>query len=329
MSARARPLPSLVTKPTSVASHETPLAGAMQVPTAAVVPDPHQPRTVLGSLEDLQASIAEVGILQPLLVRDAPPGPAGDPRYQLIAGARRHAAALRLGLPMVPVLIRSDTETVRLRTLQLLENLQREDLSPLDEAHAYEELMTLTTGSPEDVARLLHISGQKVRERLRLLEDRVLGEAVARKQISASVAREIGKLPDPVAHQYRARVADGEPLTLNTVAEARTQAREAGVVNPRLKRKARPPADGAELEPAAPTAHADQTVFDPPPTASQQRQEQALAALLGTALRAGLPPGERTVALTGLRALVDAPDAAQQVLALVRDVLSRLERPRV
>jgi hypothetical protein len=154
-----------------------------------------------------------------------------------------------------------------------------------------------------------------VRERLRLLEDRVLGEAVARKQISASVAREIAKLPDPVAHAYRARVEEGEPLTLDTVAEARTQAREAGVVNPRLKRKARMPAGGAELEHAA---RADQTVFDPPPLADML--DEALCLLSGETKQA---------ALAGLRELTRSPGAAEKALELLRAVVSRHARPRV
>src|SRR5918911_158870 len=206
--------------------------GAVSVPIDKVERDPDQPRRDwrhaegYQRLDELTQSIKEFGLLQPLVVRRV------ADHYVVIAGGRRLVAARRAGLREVPVIVRDD-EGARVRVLQLIENLQRQQLSPLDEARAYQEMLeidALTTGS---LAARLHVSTQTVRDKLRLLRDQVLADAVERRQIAATVAREINKLPDDVAEELRKRIQAGEKLQVSDIDEVRAQLAAAGVVNPR------------------------------------------------------------------------------------------------
>jgi len=241
---------------------ETRLAGARDVPLDRVRPDPAQPRRDWehadgeARLIALTASVREFGILQPLLVRQAggdagSVGRAGDElAYTIIAGGRRYEAARRAGLATVPVVVRDDPSE-RVRVLQLLENLQRQDLPPLDEARAYQELLDGDQyPTAQALAVGLHISGQHVRDRLRLLADQVFADAVERRQISATAARDIMTLPDDELERFRRRVLAGERLQSNDVAEARARLAAAGVANPRRKGTGRSqtPADSSRKE---------------------------------------------------------------------------------
>ncbi len=216
------------------------LPGALEVPIDQVVPDPSQPRKDwehdggAARLQELASSIAEFGILQPLLVREAGTLYHGQQRYVIIAGARRREAAARVGLTMIPVVVRGE-ESSRIRVLQLVENLQRQSLSPLDEARAYQELIDMEGLTAQALAERLHISGQHVRDRLRLLADQVLADAVERRQISATAAREMMKLPDEEVISFKQRVQAGERLQTNDVAVARARLEAEGIVNPRRK----------------------------------------------------------------------------------------------
>src|SRR5438067_1528207 len=233
----------------------TSVPGAVSVPIDKVERDPDQPRRDwrhgegYQRLNDLTQSVKEFGLLQPLVVRRV------ADHYVVIAGGRRLVAARRAGLREVPVIVRDD-EGARVRVLQLIENLQRQQLSPLDEARAYQELLEidgLTTGG---LAARLHVSTQTVRDKLRLLRDQVLADAVERRQIAATVAREINKLPDDVAEELRKRIQAGERLQVSDIGEVRAQLAAAGVVNPRWNprrsdgppeapRQERPPARGS------------------------------------------------------------------------------------
>jgi len=249
------------------------LVGAKEVPIDQVVPDPAQPRRDwvqadgTRRLEELAGSIREFGLLQPVLVFEDGTIDDGRPCYRIIAGARRRIASERAGLTMIPVVVREASG--RLRYLQLQENVQRQDLAPLDEARAFQELLDL--GRHEDegltaqsLAARLSISGQHVRDRLRLLTDQVLADAVERRQISASAAREIMKLPDEEIPAFRERVRRGEHLQTNDVATARARLAAAGVVNVRRKG---PIALASVPEDRVPATYsgivADQTLFDP------------------------------------------------------------------
>ncbi len=165
---------------------------ALLVPIDQIEPDPAQPRRDHGgeTLAALADSLTAYGVLQPLLVREGDEGDDGRARYRIIAGGRRYAAALLAGLTRLPVVVR-DTEGATLRMTQLVENIQRQDLAPLEEARAFKELIDAEGLSAEALGERLHISGQQIRERLRLLSDQGLADAVERRQIAPSVARAV------------------------------------------------------------------------------------------------------------------------------------------
>lgn len=220
------------------------LPGALEVPIEQVEPDPGQPRRDWAydegerRIDELAASIREFGILQPLVVREDGALTDGRQRYVIIAGARRRIAGERAGLAAVPVIVRGE-EATQVRLLQLIENLQRHDLSPLDEARAYQELMDAEGLSSPLLANRLHVSAQHVRDRLRVLGDQILADAVERRQIAAATARSITQLPDEEREALRTRVARGETVQLGDVAAIRGQLAATGLANPRRKGRGR------------------------------------------------------------------------------------------
>ena len=111
--------------------------GLLEVPVNAIAPNPKQPRTQFDdeALASLAASIREVGILQPLVVRRT-----ADSRFELIAGERRLRAAKAAGLATVPVVLR-DSEDADLLREALIENIHREDLNPIEQAEAFKALL--------------------------------------------------------------------------------------------------------------------------------------------------------------------------------------------
>src|SRR5256886_2833572 len=124
-------------------------------------PNPHQPRQVMGDLSELIASISEKGILEPLVVRQR-----GD-RFQIVAGERRYQASVQAGLRELPVVVRDvdDTEVIE---LALIENLQRKDLTPFEEAEALEGLADNCGYTHEDLARRLGKARNSLTESLAL-----------------------------------------------------------------------------------------------------------------------------------------------------------------
>ncbi len=135
-----------------------------EVPVSAIRPNTHQPRRQFSetSIQELAASIREVGILQPLVIRSTESG------FELIAGERRLRAAKEAGLDRVPVLIRQAGEGESME-MALVENLQREDLNPLETAAAYQALMDSFELTKEQLARRLGKSRAAVTNTLRLL----------------------------------------------------------------------------------------------------------------------------------------------------------------
>lgn len=124
-------------------------------------PNPNQPRQVMGDLSELIASIAEKGIIEPLIVRQR-----GD-RFQIIAGERRYQASVQAGLRELPVVLRDADETEVIE-LALIENLQRKDLTPFEEAEALESLAERCSYTHEDLARRLGKSRTSITESLAL-----------------------------------------------------------------------------------------------------------------------------------------------------------------
>jgi ParB family chromosome partitioning protein len=153
------------TPPTTPSSIELPASALRDVPTSSISPNPNQPRVHFDedSLNDLANSIKEIGVLQPLLVREMSPGV-----YQLIAGERRWRAAQRAKLTDVPVVVR---EINQLESVEqaLVENLHRQDLTALEEASAYQQLADDFGLTHEKVAKRVGKSRAAVTNALRLL----------------------------------------------------------------------------------------------------------------------------------------------------------------
>lgn len=131
------------------------------IPIDQIDPNPNQPRQVMGDLSELMASIAEKGILEPLIVRQR------GGRFQIIAGERRYQAAVQVGLRDLPVVIREADDTEMLE-LALIENLQRKDLTAFEEAEAMHGLAVSCGYTHEDLARRLGKSRTSVTEALAL-----------------------------------------------------------------------------------------------------------------------------------------------------------------
>lgn len=144
--------------------------GLRRVSVDAIVPNPRQPRSRFDpqALEELAASIREVGLIQPLIVQQLPDDGTGQARYQLITGERRWRAARLAGLQQVDVIVKEATPQQMLE-LALVENIQRADLNPLEEAQAYEQLIEEFGLTQEAVAARVGRSRVSVTNTLRLL----------------------------------------------------------------------------------------------------------------------------------------------------------------
>jgi ParB family transcriptional regulator, chromosome partitioning protein len=136
------------------------------LPLDLIRPNPDQPRTRFdpASISSLAASIADAGMVQPLIVR-----PLRDGRYELIAGERRWRAAREAGIQTVPAIVRDEAEAERLQTA-LIENMAREDLNPVDEARACAALVEDLGLSKEELARRLGRSRSAISNLIRLLD---------------------------------------------------------------------------------------------------------------------------------------------------------------
>jgi ParB family chromosome partitioning protein len=176
------------------ARHEAPVGKL--VPLSSLRPNPNQPRTDVGDLGDLVASIREKGVLEPILVR--PVGPEAEGRYEIIAGERRYRAALEAGLYEVPVieLVVSEQEALE---IALIENLQRKDLSAFEEAEGYRALGDLHGYTQEQIAKSVGKARTSITESLSLLaipvELRRAAEAMGIRARSALL--EIAKAGEP------------------------------------------------------------------------------------------------------------------------------------
>ncbi len=190
------------------------LPGARTITVGLLDPNPYQPRTTFdqAALEELAASIREHGVLQPLTVRQA-----GD-RYQIGAGERRWRAAQRADLANVPCVVRalSDAE---MEVLALIENVQRADLDPLDEAYAYRRLMDRFGLSLRDMAGRVAKSHEHVARRLRLITDPAVEEAVRSGVVGPSVAAELARIEDPARRRdLLERAEAGDRLSMKDIA---------------------------------------------------------------------------------------------------------------
>lgn len=174
---------------TSVVGHQE----IKDIPVGEIVPNPHQPRRhfAAADLDDLISSIKEHGILQPLVVTFC------DNQYELIAGERRWRAAKALGLKTVPVIVRDATKQQKIEWA-LIENLQRADLNPLEEALAFRALMDEFNFTQEEASVRVGKSRSAVANTLRLLElPEYIQDALKEGKITKSHARTLLSENDP------------------------------------------------------------------------------------------------------------------------------------
>ena len=191
-----------------------PTSALRDLPISQVVPNRFQPRSHFDeeSLVALTASIRELGVLQPVLVR-----PVEDDRYELIAGERRWRAAKRAGLQAIPALVKTVDDTASLEQA-LVENLHREDLNPLEEAAAYQQLIEDFSLTHDQVAQRVGRSRSAVTNTLRLFQlPPSIQKLVAENQLSAGHARALLGTPDRSYQETLARRAVGESLSVREV----------------------------------------------------------------------------------------------------------------
>jgi ParB family chromosome partitioning protein len=204
----------------------------LQVPIDQIQPDRNQPRKDLGDLDGLKASIAIHGIMQPLIV-----SPNDIDRYTLIAGERRYSCARALGLETVPAIVRTVEEHQRLE-LQLVENLHRKDLNPIEEAGSYKRLMDEFGLTQDEVGRRIGKSQTSISETLRLLDlpDQIKAELRTSDKTSKSLLLEIVKQPETVQHQLWEEAKRGS-LTVKKARQQKSAGRtaEAGKARPAQK----------------------------------------------------------------------------------------------
>jgi len=177
------------------------------LPIELISPNPRNPRRHFGDadLTDLAQSIREHGVVQPVVVRKSP---ADASRYELIAGERRWRAAQRAGLAQIPVIIREVSDRTALE-LAIIENVQRADLNPLEEAAGYQQLIDEHNYTQADLGQVIGKSRSHVANTLRLLKlPEPVREMLVNGSLSAGHARTLVTANDPVALANRI-VSDG------------------------------------------------------------------------------------------------------------------------
>ena len=203
--------------PSDVVEGSAPRVGVQEVPISKIEPNPLQPRAHFDeeSLSGLTASIREVGVLQPVLVRELTPD-----RYALIAGERRWRAAKRAGLQFMPVIVRDVSDEMTLQHA-LVENLHRDDLNPLEEAAAYQQLIEDFNMTQEAVAHRVGKSRSAVTNLLRLFQlPPQVQRLVADGQVSTGHAKVLLGTPDRAFQEALARRIASEGLTVRETEEA-------------------------------------------------------------------------------------------------------------
>lgn len=192
-----------------------------EVPVSSIRPNALQPRSHFDeeAMSSLAASVRELGVLQPVLVR-ALDGD-GEEAYELIAGERRWRAARRAGLQTIPVLVKESTDDVHSLEQALVENLHREDLNPLEEAAAYQQLIDDFSFTHEQVATRVGKSRVAVTNTLRLLQLPAGAQrALAEGSISAGHARALLGSPDRTLQEALVQRIVAEGLTVRAIEEA-------------------------------------------------------------------------------------------------------------
>jgi ParB family chromosome partitioning protein len=191
-----------------------------ELPVGSISPNRRQPRTQFDeeSLAALTASVRELGVLQPVLVRST-----GGGAYELIAGERRWRAAKRAGLSLIPAIIRTVDDTLSLEQA-LVENVQREDLNPLDEAAAYQQLLEDFHLTHDELASRVGKSRAAISNTLRLFQlPPTVQRMVAEGQLTAGHARALLTTPDRTYQEQLAQRVVTDGMSVRAVEEAARQ----------------------------------------------------------------------------------------------------------
>jgi len=214
-------LAALLPEPEAPAPAPAVAESTAEVPIDALEPNPFQPRTVFepARLQELAASLRQTGMVQPILVR------RHGGSYQIIAGERRWRAAREAGLPTVPVVVREVPDD-RLLELALVENIQRQELMPLEEAQAYQRLHDEFRLTQEEVARRVGKERSTVANTLRLLRlPREARELLAAGRLDAGHARALLALERAEEQVVLARETARRGLSVREVERRVAQAR--------------------------------------------------------------------------------------------------------
>jgi len=190
-----------------------------ELPIESITPNPQQPRTVFDEdqLAELAESIREVGLLQPIVVR-----PVGDDEYELVMGERRFRASKVAGLTTIPAIIRP-TEAGDMLRNALLENIHRVQLNPLEEAAAYQQLLSDFGCTQEELALRIQKSRPQISNTIRLLKlPAAVQKRVAAGVLTAGHARALLGLNDPQSMERLAQRIVAEGLSVRAAEEAVT-----------------------------------------------------------------------------------------------------------
>jgi ParB family chromosome partitioning protein len=206
-----------------------------EIEISRISPNPHQPRREFPeeALDELARSIREHGVLQPLLVR-----PAGD-GFELIAGERRLRAARLAGRETVPVVVR-EIDDDRMLELALVENVQREDLNPIEKAEAYRSLLEELALTHQQAADRLGKSRSAITNQLRLLElAPAIQDMVSRGTLTMGHARALLAVADEDEREELAALVERDGLSVREVEERAKEGREPAEPSPAGKRPER------------------------------------------------------------------------------------------
>ena len=211
------------------------------LPLTAIAPNVLQPRRIFPerAMRDLRESIEQHGVLAPILVRPYP-GPGGA-RYQIVAGERRWRASGDLGLTHIPAVVRDDIDDRSAIELALVENLQRRNIEPMEEARALGTLLTLGY-SQEELARRLGKSPAHISERLRLMTlPETIQEMVLEGRLSSSAARNVARIPDRERQQAVAAELSSGRYTMRQVEQLMRDLRQPAPPAPAEEQADEPP----------------------------------------------------------------------------------------
>ena len=230
-----RGLDFLLAKEEEVAPAEDEMV--LQLAVTDIHPNRHQPREDFNeeALEGLMDSIAVNGIIQPIVVRRDGEG------YEIIAGERRWRAAKRLDFPRVPAIVKQ-VDDVQSLELALIENIQRQDLNPIEKAKAYRELINRFSLTQDQAAAKLGMNRSSVANMLRLLElPQDIQELVSRGTLTMGHARALLGLADPQEQRRLARRIENEQLSVRHVEKYVADFQKTGTEHNALQETSKPP----------------------------------------------------------------------------------------